>query len=65
MTAKLLNNPDITLPRPAEPINDSSLNWKDNPAIQKLLDVVAQILAEEYIETAKNNPEFFTKNGEI
>ena len=40
-----------------KPIN---LSWKDNPAVQKLLDVVASILAEEYIQIAKENPEVFT-----
>ena len=31
-------------------------NWRDNIAVQKLLDVVVGILAEEYIEIAKHNP---------
>jgi len=38
-----------------------SLDWKSNPATKKLLDVVVAILAEEYIETAKQNPDIFTE----
>ena len=33
--------------------------WKDNPSVQKLLDVVVSIMAEEYIEVAKKNSEIF------
>ncbi len=39
-----------------------SLDWKDNPSVQKLLDVVVSIIAEEYIQIAKKNPEVFTNN---
>ncbi|MBU1087545.1 MAG: hypothetical protein KKD05_08545 [Candidatus Omnitrophica bacterium] len=59
MTVELLNNPDITLPRPAEPIEELSLNWTDNPDIQELLDIIASIIAQEYIEIAKQHPETF------
>jgi hypothetical protein len=38
-----------------------SLNWKENPSAKKLLDAIASSLAEEYIETAKQNPDIFTK----
>ncbi len=38
-----------------------SLNWKENPSAQKLLDAIVSILAEEYIETAKQNPDIFTE----
>ena len=34
-------------------------NWPDSPAVQKLLDVVAAIIAEEYIQTVRKNPEVF------
>lgn len=37
--------------------------WTNNPDIQKLLDVIASIIADEYIQTAKQNPEIFSKNG--
>lgn len=46
-----------------KPIN---LNWKGNPSIQKLLDVVVSILAEEYIQIAKQNSDVFSsKNGDL
>ena len=41
----------------------TSLNWADNPSVQKLLDVVASIIAEEYIQIAKQNPDIFSNNG--
>ena len=34
-------------------------NWPDNPAVYKLLNVVASIIAEEYIQTVRRNPEAF------
>ena len=37
-----------------------SLNWQDNSNIQGLLDVVVEIMAEEYIETARNNERVFS-----
>jgi len=37
-----------------------ALNWQDNLSVQKLLDVIASILAEEYIEIAKQNPDVFS-----
>ncbi len=40
-----------------------SLNWSDNPSVQKLLDVVVSIIADEYIQIAKRNPEIFRNNG--
>ena len=40
-----------------------SLNWSDNPSVQKLLDVVVSIIAEEYIQIAKQNPDLFSDNG--
>jgi len=43
-----------------KPIN---LNWKDNPSVQNLLDVVVSIMAEEYIRIAKQNPKVFSDNG--
>ena len=38
-----------------------SLSWKENPAAKKLLDALVSILKEEYIQTAKENPEIFSK----
>ena len=36
-----------------------SLNWSDSPTIQKLLDVVVAILAEEFIQIVRKDPELF------
>ena len=38
-----------------------SLNHSENPAAKRLLDVLVTILAEEYIQKAKENPEIFSK----
>lgn len=38
-----------------------SLKWIDNPEVQKLLDVMISIIAEEYIEIASHNPDIFKK----
>jgi hypothetical protein len=40
-----------------------SFAWTDNASVQKLLDVVASIVAEEYIKIAKQNPDIFSNNG--
>jgi len=40
------------------------LSWIDNPGVQKLLDIVASIIADEYIQIAKQNPEVFKNGGE-
>ena len=39
------------------------LTWTSNPFVQKLLDVIAIIIAEEYIRIAKENPELFKEIG--
>jgi hypothetical protein len=39
------------------------LSWKDSLAIQELLNVISQIIADEYITIAKENPETFTTGG--
>jgi len=39
------------------------LSWQDSLPIQHLLDVISTIVAEEYIQVAKENPELFTKQG--
>jgi hypothetical protein len=50
---------------PTIPRNDTkeNLNWKDNLSVQKLLDVIASIIADEYIQIAKQNPDTFSNNG--
>ena len=50
---------------PALPRNDrqqKKLSWADDPSVQRLLDVVSSIIADEYIGVAKQNPDVF-KNG--
>ena len=49
------------LPDPDEKEFQLDLNWKANPSAKKLLDAIAVSLAEEYIETAKQNPDIFTE----
>ena len=50
-TQSFLENPETVI-----------LNCKDCPSVQRLLDVLSSILAEEYIAAAKQNPEVFIKN---
>jgi hypothetical protein len=38
----------------------ASLSYSENAAAKKLLDAIVSILAEEYIQKAKENPEVFT-----
>ncbi len=40
-----------------------SLSWSDSASVQKLLDVVVSIIADEYIQIAKQNPDLFSDNG--
>jgi len=40
-----------------------SFLWVDNASVQRLLDVVVSIMADEYIQIAKQNPEIFSGNG--
>ncbi len=44
-------------------VHPASLSWIDNPSVQRLLDVVVSIMADEYIQIAKQNPEIFRDNG--
>jgi len=39
-----------------------SLDWR-NPLVQELLNVVVSILAEEYVQIAKDNSEIFSNQG--
>lgn len=50
---------------PSVPCNDSKrqLVWADNPSIQKLLDVISSILADEYIQIVKQNKDVFQKEA--
>lgn len=44
-------------------IQQESFAWNDNPSVQKLLDVISSIIADEYIQIAKQNPETFSNKG--
>jgi len=44
-------------------IHSIGLNWTDNCSVQELLDIVVSIIAEEYIQIAKQNPDIFSHNG--
>ncbi len=39
------------------------LSWQDSPPIRHLLDVIADIIASEYVQIAKQNPETFLSDG--
>ena len=39
------------------------LSWKNSVAVQKILDTICQILAEEYCRVVKDNPEIFCQKG--
>ncbi len=41
-----------------------SFDWVDNSSVKTLLDIISSILAEEYTQIAKNNPEMFLNQGE-
>ena len=40
-----------------------NFGWSENPDVQKMLDVVVSILAEEYIQIAKENPDVFSSGS--
>ena len=58
MESKLLNKTEV-VPQPPVASNDIVFNWMDNPSVQKLLDTIASIIADEYIQIAKQNPDTF------
>ena len=62
MESKLLNKIEIASPPKADR-NNIVFNWMDNPSVQKLLDIIASIIADEYIRIAKQNPDTFSNNG--
>ncbi len=45
----------------AEIKEEVSFNWQNSSSVQRLLDVITSIIAEEYITVAKQNPEVFTE----
>lgn len=40
-----------------------NLSWKSNSSAQRLLDVIAYIIANEYVCTVKENPTLFSNPG--
>jgi hypothetical protein len=38
-------------------------DWKSSSSIKQLLDVIANIIAQEYINVAQGNPTLFTIKG--
>jgi len=42
-----------------------SLSWIDNHEVQEFLDVAISIIAEEYIEIAKQNSNIFSNKGDF
>ncbi len=46
-------------------IQPEGLNWAKDPAVKQLLDVLASILAEEYVQTVKRHPGEFSRNGDV
>ena len=44
-------------------INSFSFGYANSLSVQKLLDNIAAIIADEYINSAKQNPEIFLGNG--
>lgn len=48
-----------------EPISESevfvSLDWKENPAAKRLLDVIVASLADEFVQVVKANHEIFSE----
>lgn len=46
-------------PLAAQDDKKKPLCWIDNPSVHKLLDVISSILAEEYIQIARQNKDVF------
>jgi len=43
--------------------SELSFAWDEDASVQKLLDVVTHILANEYIWAVKENPTLFSEQG--
>ena len=65
MKSRFINNLSLTEVK-QENIEKQRVNfcWKDNLSIQRLLDSISSILAEEYISIAKQNPGVFLENAQ-
>lgn len=49
----------VTIQKIEEKTSKLQVSWQDSPAIKNLLDVIAEIIAIEYVQIAKQNPETF------
>ena len=38
-------------------------SWQDSTPVKHLLDVISSIIAKEYVQIAKQNPEIFKESG--
>ncbi len=47
-----------------KPSRHLELTHKDNPGVRGFLDVISQNMANEFIETARKNPEVFQNTEE-
>ena len=42
---------------------EHDFNWARNPSVQKLLDAIVHILANEYMRAVMENPTLFSDKG--
>ena len=55
----------LSIPKIEAKTNHLRVSWQDSPSIQRFLDVIAEIIATEYIQTAKQNPDVFLSGGAL
>jgi hypothetical protein len=48
------------IPEQSEEAYSISLEYSENPAAKKMLDAFVSILAQEFIQAAKNHPDIFS-----
>jgi hypothetical protein len=44
---------------------EDSFTWRANPDVQKLLDIVVNILVNEYVLAVRKNPTLFSTSGDL
>jgi hypothetical protein len=44
---------------------EDSFIWRNNTDVQKLLDIVVNILMNEYVQAVKKNPTLFSTSGDL
>ena len=53
-------SPEMTYSKAtSKPEPELSLDWKTSESVNNLINAIAEIIAHEYVETAKSNPEVF------